>query len=156
VTTKQLTTGGMVAALLVALSVLFLMSGIGYYIYLDIIAPIVITLINLKCGSKVSLMTAVSSLCIVFFVQGSFIALIYLMQAFIFGEICGYLLKRQYGFLEDLIIASLGGLMVTLLFDIAIATFTGVSLLDDLPSFLSMGLSDALFLVVYYGICKIR
>lgn len=147
---KQLTTGGMVTALLVTLSMLFLMSGVGYYIYLDMIAPIMITLIHLKCGSKVSLMTAISSLCIVFFVQGSLLALIYLVQAFIFGEICGYLLKKTYGLLEDMMLASLGGCLVTLMLDRGIAILSGVSILDDLPAFLSFGLSEEYFLVVYY------
>lgn len=140
----------MAAALLVVIGMCMLMTGPGYWLYLDIIAPIVITLIDLKCGSKVSFLTAISSLCLVFLVQGSILSSVYLVQAFVYGGICGWLLKRQLSFMEDMLLGSLAGLLMALGFDRVIMVMTHVSLLEDIPAFFAGVLPMTQMQVFYY------
>ena len=140
----------MAAALLVVIGMSMLMTGPGYWLYLDIIAPIVITLMDLKCGSKVSFLTAISALCLVFLVQGSILSSVYLVQAFLYGGICGWLLKRKMTFIEDMLLGSLAGLLMALGLDRVIRVIAHVSLLEDIPAYLTEGLSRIQIQVIYY------
>lgn len=129
---KEITQGGMITALLVVLGICMSIIGGGYWLYLDMMAPILIVLTYLKCGNKVGGMVSFSTLCLIFLLQGDIGGCVYLMQSFGLSFICAQLLRKKYGMMEDMLLASLGGCLLIFIFDPFIKVLTGVSLLDDL------------------------
>lgn len=148
--TKKLTEGGLLASLLIVIGIVMMLSGVGYWLYLDLIAPIIMALIDLRSGKKVSMIVAFSVICITFLIQGDLVAMLYLIQAFAFGLLCSCLLQYKFGLMEDLMLSSIMGCLLMLGLDRLLVMLTGVSLLDEVPIEVATFLSKEQLEVFYY------
>ena len=81
--TKDMVEAAMLSALFVVLSVIAIGTGIGYSLYLDIMVPLIISLIYLKCGFKYTALSAITSLTIIILVIGDIGAGIWMSQSMI-------------------------------------------------------------------------
>ena len=124
-------TGALLSALQIVLGLTCMATGVGYGLYLQILAPILMTLMHLKCGLKMGLLAACNTIGITFICLGNGVAAIYLVQALCFGVICGEMLQKESSLMEDLLVASLLACCMLLILDHLTASLIGTSLLDE-------------------------
>lgn len=148
--TKKITEGGMLTALMVTVGMTMTFSGIGYWLYLDLMAPVMIALLHLRCGQRTGIIAACSTGCLTFLIFGDMVLFLYLMQALLMGLICSTLIQSKQDLMEDLVMESLACCVLTLILDKITALLTGVSLLDDLPSIRMADFSPYALEVFYY------
>lgn len=118
------------SALQIVLGIGLVASGIGYGLYVQVILPITIALVGVKCGLKVSGLTGINTLVILAVSFGNLGLAVYGIQALGFGLLTGELLKKSWQLKDDLLIASLTGCLFLLILDYFTAHLLGVSLLD--------------------------
>lgn len=128
--TKKLTEGALLSAMQVVLGILLISTGVGYSLYLQIIFPITVTVIYLRCGIKVGSISSLNALMIIGLYFGDIIGAVYMIQSLGFGLICGYLIGRKGCLQDDLMYASLIGCFFLLILDALTANIVGTSLLS--------------------------
>lgn len=128
--TKKMITGALLSALQIVLGLTCMATGVGYGLYLQLLAPILMTLVHLKCGLKIGLLASCNTISITFICLGDGVMAVYLVQALFFGMICGEIIQRESSIMEDLLIASLLGSCMLLILDRLTASLIGTSLLD--------------------------
>lgn len=127
---KKLTEGALLSAMQVVLGLVLMFTGIGYSLYIEIIFPITVTMVYLRCGARVGLMSGLNALVIIAFCFGDVVGAIYMIQSLGFGLICGYLICKKGCLQDDLMYASLIGCLFLLVLDALTAGIVGVSLLN--------------------------
>lgn len=95
VETRKLTEGALLSALQVVLGMIFVLSGVGYGVYMEMILPIMMAMIYLRCGLKTSILAGINTLLIVTFALGDLVSVVYMSQALVFGLLCGVLIRRR-------------------------------------------------------------
>ena len=120
----------MLSALQIVLGLILISTGIGYVFYVQMLLPITMVLIYLRCGAKVSVLAGMNTLLILAFVFGNIALAIYAIQALGFGFLTGYVLGKRQTILDDLMIESLIGCVFLLVLDLFTAQLLGHSLLD--------------------------
>ena len=127
---KKITEGGMLSALQIVLGLILIPTGIGYSFYVEMVLPITMVVIYLRCGMKVSGLAGMNTFLILGFVFGNIALAIYAIQALGFGFLTGYVLGNKQNILDDLMIESLIGCAFLLVLDLFTAQLLGHSLLD--------------------------
>ena len=129
--TKKLTAASLLTAIFVVVTIISVGSGIGYGIYLDYIVPLFYFIIYLKCGSKYTVLSAVSGLTIVFVVLGNPGTAIWASQGIILGILCGILSEKKTSLMDDLLLGTLIGSIIMIFIDIYASKLIGYSFIQD-------------------------
>ncbi|MBP3888747.1 MAG: hypothetical protein J6F30_14050 [Cellulosilyticum sp.] len=129
--TKHITEGGILSALQIVLGLILIPTGIGYSLYVEMILPITMALIYLRCGRKISMIAGFNTLLLVAFGFGNIGIAVYAFQGLGIGFLTGYVLEKNQGVQDDLILESLMGCLFVLILDLLTAHILGYSLLDD-------------------------
>ena len=128
---KKLTEASLLTAIFVVVTIISVGSGIGYGIYLDYIVPLFYFIIYLKCGSKYTVLSAVSGLTIVFVVLGNPGTAIWASQGIILGILCGILSEKKTSLMDDLLLGTLIGSIIMIFIDIYASKLIGYSFIQD-------------------------
>ena len=131
VETRKLTEGALLSALQVVLGVIFILAGVGYGLYMEMILPIMTAIIYLRCDLKTGILAGVNTLLLVTLGLGDLVSTVYMSQALVFGLLCGMLIGSINQLQDDLMLASLIGCVFLLILDFLTARLIGVSLLDS-------------------------
>ena len=129
--TRKLTEASLLTAIFVVVTIISVGSGIGYGIYLDYIVPLFYFIIYLKCGSKYTVLSAVSGLTIVFVVLGNPGTAIWASQGIILGILCGILSEKKTSLMDDLLLGTLIGSIIMIFIDIYASKLIGYSFIQD-------------------------
>ena len=129
--TKKLTEASLLTAIFVVVTIISVGSGIGYGIYLDYIVPLFYFIIYLKCGSKYTVLSAVSGLTIVFVVLGNPGTAIWASQGIILGILCGIISEKKTSLMDDLLLGTLIGSIIMIFIDIYASKLIGYSFIQD-------------------------
>lgn len=152
--TRKLTEGALLSALQVVLGLILLSTGLGYSLYLELLLPITMTAVYLRCGAKYGLLAGLNTILLIAFCFGDIIGAVYMGQALAFGFLCGYLIERKGNLHDDLMLASLIGCIFLLILDALTARIVGFSLLDtdglDEIFVLIPGETEQMFEVIFY------
>ena len=135
--TKKLTEASLLTAIFVVVTIISVGSGIGYGIYLDYIVPLFYFIIYLKCGSKYTVLSAISGLTIVFVVLGNPGTAIWASQGIILGILCGILSEKKTSLMDDLLLGTLIGSIIMIFIDIYASKLIGYSFIQDFKETIS-------------------
>ena len=130
--TQKLTYGGMLSALIVAMTVCVTLTGVGYTLFLDIGLPIMIGLIYFKCEFKYTSICAFISLAIIFFGLGQFATAIWMFQGMMIGLICGQSIDRPSTIMDDFLNCAVSSSFIIIFIDIYCEKILGMSLMKEL------------------------
>lgn len=149
--TNKLTDASMFSALFIVISIIAIGSGIGYSIYLDVLVPIIATLIYFKCELKYAIMSLICSLIIICLVIGDVASGIFMFQGIIIGICSGIVINRNGTIYDDLVLCSVISCIFMIFIDLYFRGLTGVSFLKEFKS-ISESLSDSEQIqnVIYY------
>lgn len=135
--TRKLTEASLLTAIFVVVTIISVGSGIGYGIYLDYIVPLFYFIIYLKCGSKYTVLSAMSGLMIVFAVLGNPGTAIWASQGIILGILCGILSEKKTSLMDDLLLGTLIGSIIMVFIDIYASKLIGYSFIQDFKETIS-------------------
>lgn len=149
--TRKLTESAMLSALFVVAGIFFISSVIGYQIYLDLVVPILITLIYLRCDFKYTLMSAITSLVLITFVFGNPAIGIWMLQNITIGFLCGFLITRKSRLFDDIFYCSLFAAVILVFVDVFFSGIIGYSFISEAQGYLVyIEGSEALKEVIFY------
>lgn len=149
--TRKLTESAMLSALFVVAGIFFISSVIGYQIYLDLVVPILITLIYLRCDFKYTLMSAITSLVLITFVFGNPAIGIWMLQNITIGFLCGFLITRESRLFDDIFYCSLFAAVILVFVDVFFSGIIGYSFISEAQGYLVyIEGSEALKEVIFY------
>lgn len=149
--TRKLTESAMLSALFVVAGIFFISSVIGYQIYLDLVVPILITLIYLRCDFKYTLMSAITSLVLITFVFGNPAIGIWMLQNITIGFVCGFLITRESRLFDDIFYCSLFAAVILVFVDVFFSGIIGYSFISEAQGYLVyIEGSEALKEVIFY------
>ncbi|WP_300279383.1 hypothetical protein [Peptacetobacter sp.] len=129
--TKELTQASLLTAIFIVVTIISVGSGIGYGVYLDYIVPLFYFIIYLKCGSKYTLLSAISGLTIVFAILGNPGTAIWASQGIILGIMCGILSEKKTTIIDDLLLGTVIGTIIIIFVDIYASKLIGYSFITD-------------------------
>ena len=132
---KKLTEAAILSSIFVIITMLALSTGLAYGLYLDFVAPIIFALIYFRCELKYTLMCGISSIVLILFVLGNFVAAILVSQSFILGVICGYLITKSSDMFDDLFLGSIMGVIFMVLIDIYARNIIGYSFMEEFQGY---------------------
>ena len=130
--TQKLTYGGMLSALIVAMTLFVMMTGLGYTFYLDIGLPILIGLVYMKCGFKYTSLCGLISVSIIFFGLGDLPTAIWMIQGIVIGLVCSVAIHRASTLMDDLLWCSIGGAFIVIFIDVYCENILGMSIIKEL------------------------
>ncbi|MHC1747955.1 MAG: hypothetical protein AB9856_06125 [Cellulosilyticaceae bacterium] len=130
--TQKLTYAGMLSALMVTMTVVAMMTGIGYTFYLDLCIPIMVGLIYLKCDFKYTVISCLISVSIILFGVGDLPTGIWMIQSIMIGLICSTLISKNTTVMDDLLGCSIGGAFIVVFIDIYCENILGMSIMKEL------------------------
>lgn len=133
--TKKMTEAGLLSALFIVITLVFVGSGIGYTLYLDFIVPIFFCIILLKCDFKYSVLSAIVSLIIIGLVLGNIGTTIWASQSVIVGIMCGLLLIKNTTIMDDLVYGSILGVMIMVFVDVYASKLIGYSFMTEFQGY---------------------
>lgn len=149
--TRKLTESAMLSVLFVVAGIFFISSVIGYQIYLDLVVPILITLIYLRCDFKYTLMSAITSLVLITFVFGNPAIGIWMLQNITIGFVCGFLITRKSRLFDDIFYCSLFAAVILVFVDVFFSGIIGYSFISEAQGYLVyIEGSEALKEVIFY------
>lgn len=149
--TRKLTESAMLSALFVVAGIFFISSVIGYQIYLELVVPILITLIYLRCDFKYTLMSAITSLVLITFVFGNPAIGIWMLQNITIGFLCGFLITRESRLFDDIFYCSLSAAVILVFVDVFFSGIIGYSFISEAQGYLVyIEGSEALKEVIFY------
>ncbi|MGM9933733.1 DUF2232 domain-containing protein [uncultured Clostridium sp.] len=135
---RKFTEASMLSAAFVALSVLCISIGLGYFGYIDFIVPAFAGIILLKCDLKYTILSCISSLILIIFVIGDLPSGIMMSQSMILGIIITYFIKKDESIFDDLFFSSIAACAVMIFIDINFSALTGYSFLKESKDYLNM------------------
>ncbi len=139
--TKEMTEAAMLSALFVVMSIIAIGTGIGYSLYLDILVPIIISLIYLKCGFKYAALSAITSLLIIILGIGDIGAGIWMSQSMLLGFICSIFIERDGQILDDIVYCSIFACILMIFIDIYFSKLIGYSFIKEFEGYTKMWIS---------------
>lgn len=149
--TKKLTQAAMLSALFVVCSITIMGTGIGYAFYLDMIVPVFISLIYLKCDYKFTLLSASTSLLITILVIGDVASGIWMIQSMLLGLVCGILIVKDTTIMDDIFCSAIFACFIMVLIDIYFSGLLGYSFLKDFQVYVDkVPLDGNLKQVIFY------
>lgn len=129
--TKRMTEGGILSAIQIVLGLILIPTGIGYSLYVEIVLPITMALMYLRCGRRVSIIAGMNTLFLLTFGFANIGLAVYAFQSLGIGFLTGYILEKNQSVQDDLLVESLIGCLFVLILDLLTANILGYSLLDD-------------------------
>lgn len=148
--TKSLTEAALLSSLFIVSTVAAIGTGLGYGIYLDFIVPIFFCIVSSKCELKYTILSGISSFSIIFLVIGNPGAAILTSQGIVLGIICGYVMKRKSNLLDDIVLASIFGIVIMVFIDIYASVLTGYSFMKEFEGYVNLIPYKDLVNVAYY------
>lgn len=141
----------MLSALFVVCSITIMGTGIGYAFYLDMIVPVFISLIYLKCDYKFTLLSASTSLLITILVIGDVASGIWMIQSMLLGLVCGILIVKDTTIMDDIFCSAIFACFIMVLIDIYFSGLLGYSFLKDFQVYVDkVPLDENLKQVIFY------
>lgn len=129
--TRKLTEGGILSAIQIILGIILIPTGIGYSFYVEIFLPISVTLVVMRCGKKVGLLSGFNTIAVIMLCFSNGFLALYSIQALGFGVLTGWILEKKWSVLSDLLVECLLGCVFLLVLDWMTAGLLGTSLLSD-------------------------
>ena len=134
---KKLTEAAILSSIFVIITMIALSTGLAYGLYLDFVVPIIFALIYFRCEFKYTLMCAISSVILILFVLGNFVAVILVSHSFILGLLCGYLITKSSDIFDDLFLGSIIGVIFMVLIDIYARNIIGYSFMEEFQGYIN-------------------
>ena len=128
---KKLTESAILSSLFIVCSIIFVSTGLMYGFYLDIIVPIFIAIIYLRCDFKYTILAMITCVTIIGLVLGDIASAIWMSQSMLIGVMCGNLLNRKTKIFDDLVFLSIFSSIIIILIDIYLSKLTGFGLLES-------------------------
>lgn len=132
---KKLTEAAILSSLFIIITMIALSTGLAYGLYLDFIVPIIFTLIYFRCEFRYTLMCGISSVTLILFVMGNFVAAIFVSQSFLLGLLCGYLIMKSSDIFDDLFLGSIVSMLFMVLIDIYARNIIGYSFMEEFQGY---------------------
>lgn len=129
--TKKLTEASVMSALFIVCSIFAVTTGLFYSLYLDLIVPIFIAIICLRCDVKYTILSIITCLFIVALVMGKIGSAIWMSQSMIIGLICGFIIPKKSKILDDILCVSICSCFIMVLIDIYCSNIVGFSFIKD-------------------------
>ncbi|MGL6106954.1 DUF2232 domain-containing protein [Romboutsia sp.] len=136
--TKKLTEAALLSSLFVVCTIVAVGTGIGYSLYLDFIVPVFLCIICLKCGFKYTVLSGVTSVLIVGLVLGDIGTAIWITQSIVLGIMCGILLNKPTAIMDDLVYASILGVLLMVLIDVYASALIGYSFMKEFQEYVKL------------------
>lgn len=133
--TKDMVEAAMLSALFVVLSVIAIGTGIGYSLYLDVMVPLIISLIYLKCGFKYTALSAITSLTIIILVIGNIGAGIWMSQSMMLGLMCSVFIEKDSEIIDDIVYCSIFACILMIFIDIYFSKLIGYSFIKEFEGY---------------------
>lgn len=135
---RKFTEASMLSAAFVAVSVLCISIGLGYFGYIDFIVPAFTGIILLKCDLKYTILSSMTSLILIIFVIGDLPSGIMMSQSMILGMVIAYFMKRDESIFDDLFYSSIAACVIMIFIDINFSVLTGYSFLKESRDYLEI------------------
>ena len=132
---KKLTEAAILSSIFIIITMITLSTGVAYGLYLDFVVPIIFALIYFRCEFKYTLMCGISSVVLILFVLGNFVAAILVSQGFLLGLLCGYLITKASDIFDDLFLGSIIGVIFMVLIDIYARNIIGNSFMEEFQGY---------------------
>ncbi len=132
---KKLTEAAILSSIFIIITMIALSTGVAYGLYLDFVVPIIFALIYFRCEFKYTLMCGISSIILILFVLGNFVAAILVSQGFLLGLLCGYLITKASDIFDDLFLGSIIGVIFMVLIDIYARNIIGSSFMEEFQGY---------------------
>jgi len=126
-----MTEAAMLSALFVVMTIIAITTGVAYSLYLEMVVPIIISLIYLRCGFKYTVLSAITSLLIIVLGLGDIISGIWMSQSILLGLICGIFIQKEGSAIDDIVYCSIIGCILMIFIDIYFSTLTGYSFIKE-------------------------
>ena len=136
--TKKLTEAGLLSSLFVVFTIVSVGSGVGYTLYLDFIVPIYFCLVCIKCDTKYTVLSGITSLIIIGLVLGNLGTAIWSTQSVILGILCGILLSKDTSIMDDLVYGSILGVILMVFIDIYASKLIGYSFMKEFQEYIKI------------------
>lgn len=133
---KKLTEAAILSSAFIIITMIALSTGLGYGLYLDFGVPIIFALIYFRCEFKYTLMCGISSVVLILFVLGNFVAAILVSQSFLLGLLCGYLILKSSEIFDDLYLGAIIGVIFMVLVDIYAKNIIGYSFMQEFQGYI--------------------
>lgn len=133
--TKDMVEAAMLSALFVVLSVIAIGTGIGYSLYLDILVPLIISLIYLKCGLKYTVLSAITSLIIIILGMANIGAGIWMSQSMVLGLMCSIFIEKDGQIIDDMVYCSIFACILMIFIDIYFSKLIGYSFIKEFEGY---------------------
>ena len=128
---RKLTEAAIMSALFIVCSVLAITTGLLYTLYIDMIVPIFIAIIYLRCDFKFTTLAMITCLVIVGLVIGDIGSAICMSQSMIIGIVCGYVINKKTKTLDDVFYMSIFACFIMVMIDILFSKLIGFSFIKD-------------------------
>lgn len=148
--TKKLTEAALLSSLFIVSTIVAVGSGFGYALYLDFIVPIFFCIICLKCELKYTILSAVSSLTIVFLMLGKIGTAIWASQSVILGIMCGVLMSKETTIIDDIIYGSILGIILMVFIDLYASKLIGYSFMKEFSQYAKIFPLKGYSEIIYY------
>lgn len=149
-TTKKLTEAALLSSLFIVSTIFAVGSGFGYALYLDFAVPIFFCIVYLKCDTKYTILSGISSLLIIFLILGNIGTAIWASQSIILGIMCGIFISKDTTILDDIICASILGIILMVFIDIYASALIGYSFMEEFQGYAKMFPFKDYINTVYY------
>ena len=135
---RKFVEASMLSAAFVAISVVCISIGLGYFGYIDFIVPAFTGIILLKCDFKYTILSCITSLILIIFIVGDLSSGIMMSQSMILGIVITYFIKRDGSIFDDLFYSSIAACIVVISIDINFSVLTGYSFLRESRDYLQV------------------
>ena len=148
---RKMSEAAIMSALFIVCSIFAISTGLLYAFYIDIIVPIFIAIIYLRCDFKFTILSMLTCLLIVGMVMGNIGSAICMSQSMIIGIMCGYVITKRTKVFDDLFYLSIVSCFIMVMIDIWFSKLIGFSFIKDYNNMLiSWNVSDRFKEVLLY------
>lgn len=128
---RKMTEAAVMSALFIVCSIFAISTGLLYTLYIDIIVPIFIAIIYLRCDFKFTILAMITCLVIIGLVIGDIGSAIFMSQSMLIGIMTGYIITKKSKILDDMFYLSIAACFIMVLIDVFLANLTGFSFMKD-------------------------
>lgn len=148
---RKMTEAAIMSALFIVCSIFAISTGFLYALYIDMIVPIFIAIIYLRCDFKFTILAMIICLLIIGLVIGDIGSAICMSQSMIIGIMCGYIINRKTKILDDMFYLSVVACFIMVMVDIIFSKFIGFSFIKDYKEMMGpLPLSDSAKSIMLY------
>ncbi|MBS6024957.1 MAG: DUF2232 domain-containing protein [Paeniclostridium sordellii] len=134
---RKMTEAAIMSALFVVCSIFAISTGFLYALYIDMIVPIFIAIIYLRCDFKFSALAMLICLVIIGLIMGDIASAICMTQSMIIGIMCGFIINKKTKMLDDLFYLSIISCFIMILVDVLFSNLIGFSIMKDYQEILA-------------------